>query len=330
MHRAETNRRWTTILLACVFASGLAFAQQRREYLDAGKGQPPFDITRRSIPVKEIYSGGPPRDGIPALNNPKFISASKADGFLDKHDRVLAVDYSGVAKAYPIKILNWHEVVNDDFNGKPVLVAWCPLCLSGIAFDSEAAGNRLSFGVSGKLYKSNLLMYDHQTGSLWSQIPGQAVTGPLTGTTLTMIAVQNTTWEYWRTQHPDTLVLSPKTGYSINYGLDRYARYRDRGDPVFLDPQDRKAEEGKIRPLQRVLGIAIGGAQKAYPLSVLKKKPAQFADRVGSQAVLVHFDRKSKTAWATTQSGEFLPTITVFWFAWRDFYPATQVLTEAH
>jgi hypothetical protein len=330
MYRATIIRQRIAVPLICVLASGLAFTQQQRLYLDAGRGRPPFDITRHSIPIRQIYSGGPPRDGIPALNNPRFVSPSDARRFLDKSDRVLAIDYNGIAKAYPINILNWHEIVNDDFNGKRVLVTWCPLCLSGIAFDAQLRGRRLTFGVSGKLYKSNLLMYDRETGSLWSQMLGKAVTGPLTGASLRMVPVEDTTWGYWLTQHPNTLILSPKTGYSINYGLDRYAGYRDRGDPIFLDLQDRKTGNGRIRPMQRVLGVAIGGIQKAYPFSVLKKNPVRFSDQVGNHTVLIHFDRKSKTAWVTNASGDVLPSTTVFWFAWRAFYPKTRVFAGSH
>ncbi len=334
----EKNRIWIAAFLACILVNGFAFAQQQKLYLDAGKGQPPFDITRHSIPIQEILSGGPPRDGIPALNNPKFISASKGDRFLGKHDKVLAIEYNGVAKAYPIRILNWHEVVNDDFNGKPLLVTWCPLCMSGIAYDPQNAGARLIFGVSGKVYKSNLLMYDRETGSLWSQMLQKAVTGPLAGAALKMIPVEHTTWKYWRAQHPDTLVLSPDTGFKRDdYGLDPYTKYVEQGQPVFLSSQHSKAakEDGKaakenIYPMEPVLGLTVGGIHKAYPFSVLKKKPAQFADEVGDKTVLIHFDRKSKTAWATNESGGILPTTTMFWFSWLAFYPQTQVLPKVH
>ncbi len=324
----KSRLRIASFLICMLPTSGFALAQQEKQYLEAGKGQPPFDITRHSVAIEEILSGGPPKDGIPALSNPKFVSASEGDRFLKKHDRVLAIEYNGVAKAYPIRILNWHEVVNDTYNGKPVVVTWCPLCLSGIIYDPENGGNRLTFGVSGRIYKSNLLMYDHETGSLWSQMLQRAITGPLTGAVLAMLPAEHSTWEHWRTQHPNTLVLSLDTGFKRDYGVDPYREYVEQGRPTFRSPQDSKTAKEKINPMERVLGIAVGGIQKAYPLEVLKNRPAQFADEVGDKTVLIHFDRKSKTAWVTNRSGGVLPSTTVFWFAWQDFYPQTQILSK--
>ena len=325
----ETNRIWITAFLLCTLAKGFALAQQEKQYLDAGKGQSPFDVSRHSVPIEEILPGGPPKDGIPALNRPKFVSASDGNTFLKKHDRVLAIEYNGVAKAYPIRILNWHEVVNDDFNGKPVVVTWCPLCLSGIVYDPENGGNRLTFGVSGKIYKSNLLMYDHETGSLWSQMLQRAITGPLTGAVLGMLPAEHSTWEHWRALHPDTLVLSLDTGFKRHYDLDPYRDYVEEGRPTFRSSQDSKAGgEKKIGPMEPVLGVEVDGVQKAYPFSVLKKKPAQFTDRVGGKTLLVHFDKKSKTPWVTNESGAVVPSATVFWFAWQDFFPQSQLLAK--
>ncbi len=330
MWTANKSRIWMAAFLTCVLAKGFALAQEQEQYLDAGKGQPPFDITRHSVPIEEILSGGPPKDGIPALNNPKFVSASDGDKFLKKHDKVLAIEYNGVAKAYPIRILNWHEVVNDNFNGKPVVVSWCPLCLSGIVYDPEDGGSRLTFGVSGRIYKSNLLMYDHETGSLWSQLLQRAITGPLTGAVLAMLPAEHSTWEHWRTEHPNTLVLSLDTGFKRDYGLDPYREYVEDGRPTFLSSRDTKKTKGKIGPMDPVLGVNVGGIQKAYPFSLLKKRPEQFADRLGGTTLVIHFDRESRTAYVTTQSDEVLPSTMVFWFAWQNFFPQTQILAKEH
>jgi hypothetical protein len=311
-----------------MFATRFALAQAR-QYLDAGRGQPPFDITVHAVPIEEILNGGPPKDGIPALNAPKFVSATEGNKFLKKHDRVLAVDYNGVTKAYPIRIPNWHEVVNDDFNGKPVLITWCPLCLSGVVYDPESSGRRITFGVSGKIYKSNLLMYDRETGSLWSQILQRAITGPLTGTVLAMLPAEHSTWERWRSEHPNTLVLSLDTGFKRDYGLDPYREYVEEGRPTFRSWQDSKLSKSKIRPMEPVLGIEIAGIPKAYPFSLLKKKPAVFEDRLGDTTLVIHFDKESKAAYVTAQVGTVLPSTTVYWFAWQDFHPQTQVLEDS-
>lgn len=324
----KSRIRVAAFLISMLVKPGFALAQQEKQYLDAGKGQPPFDITHHSVPIEEILSGGPPKDGIPALNNPKFVSASDGDKFLKKNDKVLAVEYNGIAKAYPIRILNWHEVVNDNFNGKPVVVTWCPLCLSGIVYDPEDRGSKLTFGVSGKIYKSNLLMYDRETGSLWSQMLQRAITGPLMGAVLAMLPAEHSTWEHWRMEHPNTLVLSLDTGFKRDYGLDPYREYVEDGRPTFLSSRDSKMPSHEIGPMEPVLGLSIGGIQKAYPFSLLKKKPEQFADHVGDTTLGIHFDRASKTAYVTTEAGEVLPSITVYWFAWQSFYPQTQILAR--
>src|SRR5260370_10766393 len=230
MQVANKSRIRVAAFLVCMIAnSGSALAQQETHHLDAGKGQLPFDNTHHSVPIEEILPGGPPKDGIPATIHPKFVSASDGDKFLKKHDKVLEGEYNGVAKAYPFRILNWHEVVNDNFNGKPVVVTWCPLCLSGIVYDPEDRGSKLTFGVSGKIYKSNLLMYDRETGSLWSQMLQRAIAGPLTGAVLAMLPAEHSTWEHWRTEHPNPLVLSLGTGFKPNYGRHHHAAYVEEG-----------------------------------------------------------------------------------------------------
>ncbi len=125
MSNAITNRLLLGgLLFSSISISLPSAAQQEKQYLDAGHGQPPFDVTRHSVNIAEIVPAGPPKDGIPALDRPKFVPATEAAKFLSKHDRILGIDYNGVAKAYPVKILNWHEIVNDDFNGKPAAVTW--------------------------------------------------------------------------------------------------------------------------------------------------------------------------------------------------------------
>ena len=191
-----------------------------------------FDFSKYNVPLEDILSGGPPKDGIPAILNPVFVTASKAD-FLNEEDRILGLVEEGETKAYPIKILNWHEIVNDRLDGKPVVVTFCPLCGTGIGFEGKGHGRAYTFGVSGLLYQSDLLMYDHQTESLWSQISMEAVAGPLTGTKLQHVFLEHTTWGEWKRVHPSTLVLSTKTGYHRNYDRDPYLGYAQRPELMF-------------------------------------------------------------------------------------------------
>ena len=183
-----------------------------------------FDFSTHSIPLEEIYGGGPPKDGIPALFDPEFIPGRQA-AFLKPGDRILGLEVNGQAKAYPIQILTWHELVNDKIGGQSVLVSYCPLCGTGMAFDAIVNGRRELFGVSGKLYNSNVLFYDKGTESLWSQIRMEAVTGPLTGTRLIQIPLDLTTWKVWSDRYPDTLVLSRNTGHRRRYGVSPYKDY---------------------------------------------------------------------------------------------------------
>src|SRR5215472_10199714 len=225
-----------------------------------------FDLARHSVPTDEILDGGPPKDGIPAILEPKFVSASDAV-FLMPNDRVVGVLVKGRARAYPLKILNWHEVVDDALAGSPLAVTYCPLTASAIVYNRALDTRALTLGVSGKLYQSNLLFYDKSTESLWSQIKGEAVAGPLTGRRLEPLPSVVTTWETWRKVHPDTLVLDVNTGYSRNYGIDPYQSYESSDQIMFpVTPLD-----GRLPTKERVLGLTVNGSDEALPFSRLTK-----------------------------------------------------------
>ncbi|MGR9100801.1 MAG: DUF3179 domain-containing protein, partial [Gammaproteobacteria bacterium] len=259
----------------------------------------------------------PGKDGIPAIDNPRFVLPDRA--LLKAEDRVLGVFFNGVAKAYPVKILNWHEIVNDDFGGHPVAVTYCPLCASGVAYSALVGGSRQTFGVSGLLYNSDVLLYDRETGSLWSQLMNRAVTGPLKGAKLETVPLSNTTWEDWRNRHPDTRVLSENTGFARDYGVDPYRDYRlDRSlwFPV-------KEIDIRYHPKEMVLGAEIGGRFRAYPFAEMAGMPIKFNDEIGGAPVTVRFDRKHRTANVYRPDGSELPSVITYWFAWRAFHPDT-------
>lgn len=279
-----------------------------------------FDFSKHSIPLEEILSGGPQKDGIPAILKPEFIQADQPD-FLKKDDRVLAFELNGEAKAYPIKILNWHEIVNDTIGGRPVLISYCPLCGTGMAFNPVIEGKRYTFGVSGLLYKSDVLMYDHQTESLWSQIRQKAVTGPLTGTRLRLLPLVHTTWGAWRAEHPMTQVLSTDTGFKRDYTRDPYESYALSNRLMF--PVGKGDEH--LRPKAWVLGVELDGVARAYPFSELERSPQSFTDALGSKRVILSFDRASRTARIRDDAGNDLPAVVAYWFAWAAFHPETEV-----
>ena len=283
-----------------------------------------WDFSAHSIPLNEIQSGGPSKDGIPAIDRPRFVPASKASrNFMDEGDRIIALVVNGKKKAYPIKILNWHEIVNDSIGGRRVVVTFCPLCGTGMVFDANAAGRRLDFGVSGLLYQSDVLLYDRQTESLWSQIKQEAVTGKLIGTRLQLLPSIQTTWGAWKKQHPDTFVLSTRTGYSRNYDDDPYEDYYASREVMF--PVGRM--NLRYHPKEQVLGVELNGLAKAYPFTELAQVKSPFKDKIGKKVVTVVYDSKSRTATIQDAAGKELPSVVGFWFAWSTFHKATQVYT---
>lgn len=279
-----------------------------------------FDLDHALVPVDEIHAGGPVRDGIPSIDRPRFLAPRDAD-FLRGDDDVLGIVLGGVARAYPIRIMNWHEIVNDDLGGERVAITYCPLCGTGVAFAAESRGRPLSFGVSGLLYNSDMLLYDRETESLWSQIKKQAIAGPLKGRRLDALPLTHTTWSAWLKEHPDTQVLSTDTGYRRDYSRTPYGGYETERGLYF--PVANKSR--RYHPKERVLGVQIGGQYKAYPFAELSRTDGAIEDRVGGQPVTIRFDRLNESARAFDAAGEQLAAMTGFWFAWYAFHPDTEV-----
>lgn len=283
-----------------------------------------FDLTGALIPVDEILSGGPPRDGIPAINEPKFESADEADWLRDK-DRVLALVIQGQARAYPIRILNWHEIVNDKVGDQRFAVTYCPLCGTGVVFAANIANTSLQFGVSGLLYNSDVLLYDRNTESLWSQIMGKAIAGKLKGTLLPQIPVAHTTWKDWVTNHPDTLVLSRDTGSRRNYRNSPYAGYEKTRRLYFKVSHKSPAN---YHPKERVIGVEINGHFKAYPYKELSKNgKAEFTDSFAGSNLKISWNEEAQSGNITNTDGKALPVISGYWFAWFTFHPETEIYT---
>ncbi|WP_432262703.1 DUF3179 domain-containing protein [Cupriavidus sp. TMH.W2] len=276
-----------------------------------------FDLQGALVPQDDIVNGGPPRDGIPALIAPRFVAASEAT-YLRPDDRVLGVLLNGVAKAYPERILLWHEIVNDEFDGEPLVVSFCPLCGTGAAHSASVDGKRLTFGVSGLLYNSNLLLYDKQTQSLWSQMLGKAIAGPFKGTALKDFPITHTTWQAWRKEHPRTVVLSERTGYRRDYGFNPYSDYLTNALVMFRVSQ----ESHRFHPKEWVLGVEADGTYKAYPFTELAKAGNVVRDRVGGRLIEVRLDAATWSASASSD-GKPYPSQTAYWFAWFAFHPRT-------
>ncbi len=278
-------------------------------------------VEPHTIPLDQILSGGPPKDGIPALMSPQFLPADEVD-FLSPEDRVLGIQGTHQAKAYPIAILNWHEIVNDTLEETPVVITYCPLCGTGMGFRRKVGNQLLTFGVSGLLYQNDVLMYDHQSESLWSQISMEAVTGPSLGQHLEPIFLEHTTWKAWYTHHPDTVVLSQQTGFSRDYHRDPYQHYALSDQVMFpLAKQDVR-----LSVKDWVLGVEIDGKSKAYPFSILEEINEAFSDSLNGTDYIVCWDSHARSAKVLDHRSKPFPSLTAYWFAWYAFHPDTDIV----
>ena len=227
------------------------------------------DFSRHTVPYSEILSGGPPRDGIPPIDDPKFTTFQDANAWLGEQEPVIAFELNGDAKAYPLQILTWHEIVNDEVGGVPVAVTFCPLCNSAIVFDRRLDGVVYDFGTSGKLRNSDLIMWDRQTESWWQQFTGEAIVGELTGKKLTFIPASIISWTDFKAANPEGTVLSRDTGFSRSYGRNPYAGYDEADNPPFLFAGKL---DGRLLPKERVAAVTIGEVDVAFPFSILEKE----------------------------------------------------------
>jgi hypothetical protein len=234
------------------------------------------------IPLEELKSGGPPPDGIPPIDDPRFHKPDQVD-WIAAEEPVLALELNGDRRAYPLKVMIWHEIVNDTVGGVPVAVTYCPLCNSALAYDRRIGGQVLDFGTSGQLYNSDLVMYDRQTESLWTQLLGKAVVGELTGTDLTAYPVATVAWEDWRAANPDGWVLSRDTGHPRDYGRNPYARYDDpEGQPLLFD----KEADARLPAMARVVGLREGAESVAVVTTSLLKRGVVEVELAGQDVVV--------------------------------------------
>jgi len=242
------------------------------------------DFSRHSVPYSEILSGGPPKDAIPAIDSPKFVGVEEANEWLEPQEPVILVEVGGEARAYPIQILTWHEIVNDTLAGVPVAVTYCPLCNTGIAFERTLDGQVLDFGTTGRLRYSNLVMYDRQTESWWQQASGEAIVGEYTLRQLTFVPASMISWADFKAAYPDMDVLSRDTGYSRNYGRNPYAGYDDTSRSPFLF--EGPETPGVLPPMARVLTVELNGEAVGYPYDTLQEVRV-INDLVGGEPIVV-------------------------------------------
>jgi len=319
-------------------------------------------VLKYVVPPDEIVSGGPPKDGIPSIDRPRFVSAEEAERFMRTNDIVIGLYYKGVARAYPHKILVWHEIVNDVVAGDPITITYCPLCYTSTAFIRILDGEPVEFGVSGKLYNSDLVMYDRKTDTYWSQHWGVGILGELAGQALQRIQVDVMTWSKWKSLHPDTEVLSKETGFARPYGKDPYAGYYTSSEIWF----PVKNRDDRLHPKAIVHGIIIDSHVKAYEEESIAKAKL-LNDVAGETPILVIspveqfvraysrvvdgrvldfewrggkiFDKQTGSEWnvygeavSGPMKGNRLQPVVIFpafWFAWAAFFPDIELYSEA-
>jgi len=352
------------IVLGLIAAGSFAFVNYA-----SPPASPPATSGKESsnhvVSADQIVSGGPPPDGIPSIDHPKFITAQNATFLSDDGDWVIGINYNGDVRAYPLEILVWHEIVNDVVGGVPVAITYCPLCYSTDAFIRVLNGTTVQFGTSGRLYNNNLVMYDRLTKSLWSQAWGEAISGNLTGHKLQRVPIDVVTWGEWKKLYPSTLVLSRQTGFARDYSDDPYGAYYYTNEILFpLSHLDKR-----LPPKTVVLGLTFGDESKAYVLGNLtalagprNPTPLLLTDTIkGNQVLLwkigdalrffnpvvsgVHLtftnangtivDSETHSSWnfdgvaiAGPLKGNSMTRYvseTAFWFAWGAFYPNTSI-----
>lgn len=278
-----------------------------------------FDLSRHSVPPGRIISTNGSMAGIDAITHPAFVAPSKAT-FLTLDDRVVGVIIDQSARAYPLKILTWHQVVDDSIAGNAIAITYCPLTGSAIVYDRTLGKKTLMLGTSDRLFDSNLLFFDQTSKSLWSQIKGEAIAGPLTGQRLNALPSVVTPWGVWKVYHPDTRVLNASATDVKNFANDDTARY-DQSQSV---PWPVSTLDNRMAPKERVLGLSINGANEAFPFTNLANAKPPVSANVGGKPVTIVFDAASKTAGAVI-AGKHVAAYTGYWFAWATFHPNTTI-----
>jgi len=280
-----------------------------------------FDQTASLIPCDQIYHAGPTKDGIPALTHPAMVAVEQAQHLSDS-DPVIGIEMDGQSRAYPLRIMAWHECVNDSIGNNHFAVFYCPLCDSTAVYDRCLGEEILEFGISGLIYQSNLLFFDRRKlsgkESLWSQLNGKAVVGPLSGKTLVNLPHQRVTWKTWKSMHPNTTVLDQTTGYKRSYSPDFYADYFAKDDLLY--PVEIKNDLFPLK--ERVLGVVAEGTAKAYPLKRIDPKLREIRDSIGKISIRI---KRLDSEDSLIEADAGAHTVYSFWFAWYAFHPDTQI-----
>ena len=294
------------------------------------------DFSKHLVSLDEFQSGGPPKDGIPAIDIPQFTRADEID-WLGEREPVILVEVDGETRGYPIQILMWHEIANDQIGDTPVAVTFCPLCNTAIVFDRRLDGAVHTFGTTGKLRESDLVMYDRTTESWWQQFSGSALVGELAGKKLEQLPVRIVSWEGFRREHPESLVLNRDTAFVRDYGQNPYVGYDSIDTPPFF--ATRNGDDDRLPPKERVVYVEVGDKAYAVPFSSLAKvRRVTFDTEEGEVDVRWKGGVASALDGVGIASGRDVGSVTVtldgepvpfhepFWFAVAAFRPDIEIV----
>ena len=244
------------------------------------------DFCNSQVDFNEILVGNPTKNGIPSVTDPAMESVEEAANWLSDRSPVIALEIDGDARAYPLAILMWHEIANDEVAGMPVAVTFCPLCNSSVTFDRRVAGEALDFGVSGLLRNSDLIMYDRQSETWWQQLTGEGLVGEYAGVLLGIVPSQVIGFGRFAERYPEGLVMSRETGYNRQYGINPYTNYDSRAGRPFLFRGEIDQRLGSA--VDHVLAAIIGDSAKAYPFEILREQRV-INDSIGDKPIVVFF-----------------------------------------
>jgi hypothetical protein len=325
------------LLLAVVLAAcGGGGDDSEPEGRSFGTAEWKTDFRKHTVPLSEFVSGGPPKDGIPPIDEPRFLRVDEVD-FLAEREPVVELVLDGEARAYPLQILTWHEIVNDEVGGTPVAVTFCPLCNTAIAFDRRLRGRTLDFGTTGKLRNSDLVMYDRQTESWWQQFGGEALVGHYSGARLRELPARIASWGEFARRHPGGRVLSRGTGHDRPYGENPYQGYDDVDRPPLFPVAN--SDDDRLPPKERVVFVERGNESVAVPFSTLAEKGGLEVE-VGGHRLEIRFRQGVASALDTPairagrdvgaaqvlENGKPVPFSEPFWFAVAALDPDVEIV----
>lgn len=279
-----------------------------------------FDLSGASLPKGSIRSGGPPRDGIRSVDKPSFVAAENA-GWVIADTPVIGVVIGDVARAYPVHLLEYHQIVNDRIGDSAFVVTYDPLSGSPLVFDATVDGTKYQFGVSGLIYESNFLFYDRETESLWSQLLGEAVAGPLKGKKLRPLRARQEAFAVWQHRHEASTVLERPELKKIDYRYSPFSAYwvsKKTAYPV-------STTDDRYHPKELALGLEAGGETRAYLGSVLVEAGGRVVDTIGGHKIRIAYDVDvGAFSWEVPDE---VAVTEAYWFAWKTFHPKTRIWT---